>query len=64
MGGADDSGGSTARAYAQRRKDLPHLKRRWPSEYARDHVYWATQPMEEVEVCKFLRAYLEVMGFC
>jgi predicted TIM-barrel fold metal-dependent hydrolase len=47
------------RTFARRRKDLPELRRK-PSEYIRDQVFWATQPLEEVETSEF-RRYLEVM---
>jgi predicted TIM-barrel fold metal-dependent hydrolase len=41
-----------------RKADLPHVRRK-PSDYVRDHVFWATQPVEEVEVSEF-RRYLEL----
>ncbi len=47
------------RTYEARKRDLPELKRR-PSDYIREHVFWATQPMEDVETAE-LRHYLEVM---
>jgi predicted TIM-barrel fold metal-dependent hydrolase len=45
--------------WEHRRADMPWVKRK-PSEYVRDHVWFTTQPLEDVETPK-LRKYLEWM---
>jgi uncharacterized protein len=47
------------KVWEARKAELPDVKRR-PSEYVREHIFWATQPMEEVDVPEF-RRYLELM---
>jgi predicted TIM-barrel fold metal-dependent hydrolase len=44
------------------RSEVPHLKRP-PSEYAREHIFLTTQPMEEPERPDDLRDVLEWIGW-
>lgn len=45
--------------WEHRKADLPHVRRK-PSEYVREHVYFTTQPLEEVDVHVF-RQYMDMM---
>src|SRR5262249_13580534 len=43
------------------RAEVPHLKRR-PSEYLREHVYFATQPIEDIDTQAELQPMLDWLG--
>jgi predicted TIM-barrel fold metal-dependent hydrolase len=47
------------RIWELRKADLPQVRRK-PSDYVREHVYFTTQPLEEVDVDIF-RQYLDMM---
>lgn len=49
-------------AFERMHKEVPHLKRR-PSEYLKDHFWFATQPIEEPDVPSHLAEIIELIGW-
>src|SRR4029079_14071058 len=50
-----------ARHFERFRSEVPHLKRK-PSEYVREHFWFTTQPIDEPDEGKHLRALIDWVG--